>query len=231
MKRPARRSPSVPLLLALASLLAVPLPASAGASDDWPDWVAEQERLEARIAEVNEGELAFLDEAPARPVHHHHNRILISDASLRDGWVRMEQCHQNLDRVAALQIVFNPARSRGLTVTASENVADAFVDGYSVQVRDIGERSRVCIAAESLALSGDGEGLFELNNGPFMRRFLDGYYPMRVSMRIEYPSSLTFADVTPSAQTGFAVDRQPGRIDIDALFEGELRTRFRFVAD
>jgi hypothetical protein len=142
----------------------------------------------------------------------------------------MEQCHENLDRVAALQIVFNPTRSRALRVTELENVADAFVDGHSVQVRDIGEGSRVCVAAESRALSQDGEGLFELQNGPFMRRFLDGYYPMRVSMRIEYPSSLTFADVTPSAQSGFAVSGQPGQIDIDALFEGELRTRFRFIA-
>jgi hypothetical protein len=198
-------------------------------ADDWPDWVHEQERLEARIADVNEGQLAFLTEAPVRPVHHHSNRILISEASLHDGWVRMEQCHENLDRVAALQIVFNPERSRALRVTAQENVAEAFVDGHSVQLRDIGSESRVCIAAESRALAHDGEGGFELKNGPFMRRFLDGYYPLRVSLQVDYPPVLAFAELDPTAQSGFRVEREPGRIAVDALFEGQLRTRIRFV--
>lgn len=217
------------LCIPCLAVLSAPLPLSADTADDWPDWVHEQERVEARISDVNEGELAFLAEAPSRPVHHHSNRILISEASLQDGWVRMEQCHENLDRVAALQIVFNPTRSRALRVTERQNVADAFVDGHSIQLRDVGEGSRLCLTGESRALTSDGDGGFELNNGPFMRRFLDGYYPLRVSLRVEYPPSLALADVAPSAQSGFRVSEQPGRIDVEALFEGKLRTRLRFL--
>jgi hypothetical protein len=75
------------------------------------------------------------------------------------------------------------------------------------------------------------EGVYELQNGPFMRRFLDGYYPMRVSLEIEYPSRLTLADYTPATQPGFSVSTTPGQVVAEAVFEGQLRTRFRFLAD
>ena len=89
----------------------------------------------------------------------------------------------------------------------------------------------VCVHAESQALRQLEDGVFELQNGPFMRRFLDGYYPLRLSLRIDYPPSLALADFTPAEQGGFSVARRPGSVRVEALFEGRLRTAFRFVED
>jgi hypothetical protein len=216
--------------LVLAAFLVVPAAlAAARDDDDWPAWVDEEEALRQRIAAVNEGELSFLDSSPGRAVHHHDSRIRITESSLRDGWVVMEQCHQHLDRVTAAQIVFNPQRSRALRVVSFRNMDAAFVEANTVQLRGIRDASEVCVRAESLALHSDGADVYELQNGPFMRRFLDGYYPLHLSMRIDYPSSLLLADHAPESQPGFSVTQVPGRLAVEALFEGRLHTRFRFL--
>jgi hypothetical protein len=211
--------------------LTVALVATAAAtdSDDWPAWADAEEAMRARIDAVNEGDLAFLASAPAEPVHHHLNRVLISDGSLQDGWVVLEQCHDHLDRVAEAQIVFHPQRSRAIRVLSSRNIGSAVAADSSVQLRDIGPDSQVCLRVETRALQQVASGIYELQNGPFMRRFLDGYYPMRVSLQVEYPSRLLLADVSPGTQPGFAVAETPGRVEAEALFEGRLRTRLLFL--
>jgi len=197
--------------------------------DEWPAWVEEEEALRAQIAAVNEGDLSFLERAPSETLHHHRNRVLISERSLVDGWVLLEQCHDNLDRVAEAQIVFHPERSRAIRIVSSRNIGSAVAQQSSVQLRDIGTGSQVCLMVETRALHQLASGIYELQNGPFMRRFLDGYYPMRVSLKIEYPQRLLLADVSPVAQPGFSVDKAPGTVAAEALFEGRLRTRFVFL--
>jgi hypothetical protein len=198
--------------------------------EDWPDWVTEQESLHARIAAVNEGELSFLETRPVAAVHHHSSRVLITEGSLLDGWVLMQQCHDNLDQVSSAQIVFHPERSRALQLVSFRNVEQARAEAHSIQLRGIGPASQVCISVETRALHLDDGDVFELHNGPFMRRFLDGYYPLHVSLQIDHPASLVLADFVPGRQPGFEVSEQSGRIRVEALFEGELRTRFRFLS-
>lgn len=216
----------------LTLTLACTLPGAAGTQDDdWPDWVDENEQWRDAAARVNEGELVLLSQAPARAVHHHDSSVTITPRSLRDGWVALDQCHYDLDRVPATQIVFNPQRSRGLRITRTRNIARAYTEEHTVQLRDVDADAVVCVHAESQALSQLEDGVFELQNGPFMRRFLDGYYPLRLSLRIDYPPSLALADFTPAEQGGFSVARRPGSVRVEALFEGRLRTAFRFVED
>lgn len=216
-------------LLALFS--ATPGAGSDDGGGDWSDWVDEQERLRQRIADVNEGELSFLTEGPESLVHHHVNHILITPQSLVDGWVVLDQCHRNLDRVSEAQIVFDPERSRALEVMSVRNVDAAYVERHAVQLRGVGEGSEVCLRLETRALHPLGGGLFELRNGPFMRRFLDGFYPLRLSLRVDYPTSMTLVDFVPEAQPGFVVSRNAGRIGVEATFEGRLYTAFRFVVE
>lgn len=221
-------------LLAISMLALAPTALASGSvadDGDWPDWALAADSLTARIAQVNEGDLAFLPNPPADAIHHHQNRIVVTDSSLRDGWVSLEQCHQNLDRVAEAQILFHPERSRALQVTDFENMQSAVAERNTVQLRGVGAASEVCLRGETRALVSIGEGVYELQNGPYMRRFLDGYYPMRVSLQIEYPPRLTLADFSPDRQPGFLVSSAPGRVNAEALFEGQLRTRFRFLAD
>lgn len=182
-------------------------------------------------ASVNEGSLVFLPTPPVKKVHHHSNDITITEGSLDDGWAALAQCHENLDQVSALQIVFNPKNTRKLRLVSHVGVGDARVEGASVQLRNVGPGARVCLEAESKALRNNGDGTFSLSNGPFMRRFLDGYYPMHVSMKVTLLSRrIRFLQIDPPDQRGFRVLQQPGQVSFDAWFEGRLKTEIRFIA-
>ena len=180
-------------------------------------------------ADVNEGELRFLTAPPDRPVHHHYNRITILDSSLEDGWVRLDQCHQNLDAVPDAQVTYREGRIRGLRVTRVENIERAWAEEHSVQLRNVQRGAQLCVEAETLALSRNGEGGYSLSNGPYMRRFLDGFYPMRVSMTVKLDTGkLRFVESIPGDQPGFTLRQQGNEVGYDTVFEGILTTVLRF---
>ena len=194
-------------------------------TDDWPDELD----VASQIASVNEGELELLPTAAADGAHYHRNRIAITEASLDLGWVELTQCHENIDPVPAAQILFRADGIRDLTIDRSQNIGRAWVEGHSVQLEDVGADAELCIRAESRALHSLGDGLFRLRNGPYMRRFLDGYYPMRVALNIDYPEQrLRLVGQTPASQEGFSVDRTSNGLQVDATFEGRLITCFDF---
>jgi hypothetical protein len=208
--------------LPLAATLMLSTPISATEQQDL-DWL--ENDFEAQALAVNEGELTFLSEPPDKPVHHHVNHIRITEASLRNGWTVLEQCHSHLDAVADAQIAYRPGRVRALQILSVKNIDKAWVEGSTVQLREVQPGARICIRAESRTLTDLGDGLFSLRNGPFMRRFLDGYYPMRVSMTIGLDeATLRVVRVTPAAQEGFRVWQDKGEFHFDAWFEGMLYT-------
>lgn len=179
--------------------------------------------------DVNEGTLNFLTSPPVKAVHFHQNRIRITPESLASGWVGLEQCHDDLDKVARAQITFREGFVRDLRVESSAHIESAWIEGSSVQLRNVSEGARLCLAAETRALRNSGNGFFTLHNGPYMRKFLDGYYPMRVTIDVEFPArTLGLVDITPAAQPGLDIVEAPGSIRLDALFEGELRTVIQF---
>ena len=181
------------------------------------------------IDQVNEGELRFLAQAPDKPVHHLHNTIRIQPASLNTGWVKLEQCHEHLDAFPRSQIVYNADRIRRLTIIRRQGIGRAWIEGPSIQLRHTGKGASICIRAETRALEIVDAGHFTLRNGPYMRRFLDGFYPMRVSMQVwlETPD-LRYSESLPAPQPGFRVWQEPGRVHYEAVFEGVLNTILRF---
>jgi hypothetical protein len=242
MTRPIRilsmiddRSPHLPAVAGLLFTLALwlPLTAATAATDDaWADDWPEEMDLESRIAAVNDGELELIPAADADGAHAHLNRISITADSLEQGWVRLVQCHENLDAVPAAQILFRNGGIRNLAIDSSRNIGRAWVDGHSVQLTDVGSDARLCLQAESRALTSLGDGLYRLRNGPYMRRFLDGYYPMRVALSIDYPDELIrLVDQSPRSQTGFDVRETEDGVAVDATFEGRLVTCFDFCAN
>ena len=236
-----RSAPHIPFacgLLLAASLLY--LSASAGAAapdgDDAPSFEDieaqwdEDFDLEARIAAVSDGELRFLTREGVADAHHHDNAIRIDSASLRGGWIRLRQCHDHLDAVPAAQITFRPGHIRNLRIERAEAIEEAWVEGHTVQLKNVGRGAQLCIGAESRALRYLGEGRYRLQNGPFLRRFLDGYYPMRVTLDVRYPeSALRLAAWQPATEPGFDLAREPGRVTLDAAFEGRLYTCLDFT--
>lgn len=180
-------------------------------------------------ASVNEGSLQFLETVPVKRFHHHQNRIRIDAESLRSGWVHLSQCHDNLDAVQRAQITFREGFVRDLKVERFSRIAEAWIEGASVQLRNIERGARLCLSAQTRALRHNGNGYYNLLSGPYMRRFLDGYYPMRVSLAVDYPTEqLTLIDVSPAPQPGFKFEEAPGRVGLDALFEGELMIQIQF---
>ena len=178
---------------------------------------------------VNEGQLHFLETLPAKPVHHHQNRIRIETDSLASGWVSLSQCHDHLDAVPSAQITFREGFVRDLRVDAFTHIKDAWIEGSSVQLRHVEPGARLCLSAQIRALRNTGNGYFNLINGPYMRKFLDGYYPMRVTLDVDYPAqTLTLLDISPPTQTGLDIAEQPGAIRMEAVFEGELQTMIQF---
>lgn len=181
------------------------------------------------IEGVNEGKLVFLQEAPKKQVHHHHNRMRITDASVEDGWVRLEQCHRNLDPVSLAQIVFRKDRVRGLEVSQVSHIDKAWVEGASIQLEGVGHNALLCIRAETRSFVYNGDGTFSLHSGPFMRKFLDGYYPMQVTLDVTVDSNrLRFYRMTPEKQAGFSMRHSGNKVHFDALFEGRLSTEIMF---
>ncbi len=193
-------------------------------------WPSEADELFFKgTAAVSEGELRFLTTPPEKPVHHHQNRITIFDRSLEDGWVRLEQCHEHLDAVPDAQITYREGRIRGLRVLKAENIGAVWAEASSVQLRNVQRGATLCVEAETKALARQGESGYSLSNGPYMRRFLDGYYPMRVSMTVRLATDkLRYLDATPPEQPGFRLRHQGNEVSYDTVFEGMLSTVLRF---
>ena len=181
------------------------------------------------IEEVNEGALNFLNKQPKESIHHHKNRVLISDASVEDGWIGLEQCHYNLDSVGLAQIVFRVDRVRGLKVSQVKNIDKAWVEGASVQLEGVRANALLCIRADTRSFVYNEDGTFSLHSGPFMKRFLDGYYPMKVTIDVLVDSErLRFYRMTPKKQKGFTVRHTDKKVHFEALFEGRLSTEITF---
>lgn len=194
------------------------------------DWQLSDDDLESRISGINEGVLEFFSKPPEQPVHHHTNRIEIIPASLDNGWVKLEQCHTHLDPVGLLEITYHPDRIRDIYILSSRNIGTIQVKGAGVELTEIGTGAILCLLAESKALVILSEDGYRLRNGPYMRRFLDGYYPMRVTLEIKYPESLiSLKDYEPQPGESGSIVLTPGFIRWDAWFQGRLFTEFNFI--
>ena len=179
---------------------------------------------------VNEGELVFHAPPPAGAVHTHYNRITLTGQSLQDGWAGLYQCHMHLDAVPDAQIVFRQGRIRELEVAKTVAIGQARVEGHTVQLKDVLPGAELCLRAESRVVT-PADGGFMVRNGPFMRSFLDGYYPMHVTLEIVLPhGDWQLFGSRPASQPGFEVQYRAGTVTADAWFSGKLRTEFHFLS-
>ncbi|MEK7796443.1 MAG: hypothetical protein AAB315_03215, partial [Pseudomonadota bacterium] len=182
------------------------------------------------IFDINEGELRFLERPPEKAPHLHSTHVFISEESLKTGWVTAKQCHYNLDQVSALQVVFSPRRIRRIEILQADNIGRAWVEGASVQVTHVGKNAVLCILSENFAIKHNTvERTYEWHGGPYMRRFLDGYFPMQVKLAIDYPADRIRLESIEPGTLRFKTVAHPGLIRLDALFEGRLDITIRFA--
>jgi hypothetical protein len=66
-------------------------------------------------------------------------------------------------------------------------------------------------------------------NGPYHRKFLDGYYPLRLTLTVRYPTDLlAYQDMQPPPQPGLTLRQAGQALTVEAWFEGMLNTEIRF---
>ena len=212
-----------PLLVAALMICGL----SATADDDPEAWLESDDDTSIRL--VNEGDLEFLRETPGRRILQTRNRLIITPGSLHNGWVELHQCQSNLDPVSAVEVVYRYHGLRKLRVVSTRAIGHARVENNSIQMTDVQKGGEVCIEAEVQVLNKTAAGQYRLTSGPFHRRFLDGYYPLRLDYRIHWPADmLQLGSVLPEMQEGFSVREQAGELTIDTLFEGMLTIEVRF---
>lgn len=179
--------------------------------------------------DINEGELHFLREAPKTPPHRHTKHLTVTADSLTSGWVSNRQCHYELDRVSAMEIVFGKDRVRKLKVVRSQNIERVWVEGPTIQMTKIGADAFVCVESENKILARDLGDAYVLKSGPYMRRFLDGYFPMKVDLTVDYPANLLSVTGIEPQELKTTSTLAPGRVAVNALFEGRLMVSLHFV--
>ena len=179
--------------------------------------------------DINEGDLNFLLKPPDKPVLHSRNTLHISQLSIDKGWVALEQCYKNLDPVPVAEIVYQYKAIRKFSILSKKNIDIAYIKGQSVQLRNVSRNAELCISAEVNIFRKDKDNTYKLVNGPFHRKFFDGYYPYHISLNITYPSSgLQLIKSTPQAQQGFNINTSENNIQIETYFEGILTTELLF---
>lgn len=179
--------------------------------------------------DVNEGELVFLTTAPDKIPHQVNNTIQINSQSLKDGWARSQQCHTNIDALDNVEITYNSTMTRDLTITSSTHIGKSWVEDGNVELRNIKPHASVCVAYESKTLHFNDDGVI-LRTGPYMRRFLDGYYPVHVNLKVSYPcKDLHFLHGNFSPQAGYHLTASDCNISLDTLFEGKLVSELSFI--
>lgn len=213
--------------LALIAVLCSP---PALASDpDAESWFDQAEAEEARLRQINKGTLDFHASPPDTRTHRLHNRLDILPASLASGYVALRQCHEQLDPVRRAEISYRHKSMKGLRLESWQGMGRAWVEGDSVQMVEVEEGATLCIRAEVAILRPREGGGYTLRSGPFHRRFLDGYFPMQVTLDIHYPEALLRLDqLEPVPQPGFTLVEESGHLRLQALFSGRLTLELGF---
>lgn len=196
--------------------------------DSWFDDFTE----DPPVPQVGKGELVFLAKAPQSKALHSINDITITENSLETGWVQVDQCYRGLDAVPQTEIIYRYGEMRNLHIRNSTNIGHAIARDQSVELTNVTEDASLCIQADARILQRMDDGRYDLRNGPFHRRFLDGYFPLHVVFTVHYPAALlALTGSIPETQPGFTVEPEMGKVAIDTWFVGTLVIEVQFLAE
>jgi hypothetical protein len=142
----------------------------------------------------------------------------------------MQQCYRHLDAVSRTDVVYAYRDMKNLRVTRAEKIARIRVGQQGVELEDVGKGAVLCVQADVRVLQRLSDNTYVIQNGPYHRKFLDGYYPYHVSLRVHYSrNEIQLSRVMPEEQDGFEVKELRDGLSIDSWFEGVLRIRLEFL--
>ena len=215
------------LCVVLAAFIIDPVSAESMSEKQLEEWFNDDSDLS--ITDVNEGELAFIAPVTDKSILHSRSVLSITEKSLETGWVGLDQCYRNLDPVGKMDVVHYYKNIKQLKITDSGNIGEAKVDGQTIQLEDVSASAHICVQAEVQILEKTSQDTFVVSNGPYYRRFLDGFYPYHVTLIISYPADkLKYTRISPSPQPLFEVIQEPGKLLVDTWFEGILQIDIKF---
>ena len=178
---------------------------------------------------INGGKLTLLPRARTDRVMHSHNTVTITPESIDNGWVRMKQCYYNLDAFPSVEAIFRYRFFRNLKVLSVKGIDKAWISGKSIQMINVRKGASLCTVSEIRVFYQNDDKSFSLVNGPFSRRYLDGYFPLRVTLEVHYPKDqLDFVEANHRNQPGLTLSNGRGKVRLAAVFEGRMVTRMRF---
>lgn len=190
-------------------------------------WFNSDEELPT--SKVNEGQLNFLDANPKKNIFSSVITIHVDQNSIDEGWTSLTQCYSNLDPVPRTAVVYRKNLIKDLKVISSKNIKDTKVSENKVYLEHVAKEASLCIGATARNFYQNEDLSFSLVNGPYHRKFLDGYYPYHLKLNIHYNPKLKFIFHSPKQQPGFQVTQNANSLLIDTVFEGRLKTEFRFT--
>ena len=172
---------------------------------------------------ASEGEIKFLKERPDPGAYSFQSRVKITPLSLETGSVDIATCHIQLDPIRKVVIVFNPERVQAIAVKSMTKVASAEIKGNQVTLTDVERGATVCIDLRSRALDKISDSTYQLNAGPLMRRYFDGYLPMSAQLRVDWPKDMFAVQSTlPEKKEGVQVFEGNDGMQLDVIFAGKM---------
>ena len=196
-----------------------------GLSPEEKAWLLDDSNLEA--FNVASEQLQWTDKA-SKQNYWLENRLMIDAKSLNEGWIRFAQCHHQLDPVAKIEVAYHPENTRQLRVQSHQGIRKTEIENHHVVLNKVSKGAQVCIEGESRTVKTTPQG-FNIQRGPYMRKFLDGYYPMIVEETIEmsgFKAKLIEAlPQNPKEQTYWFKN---GVHYFAYHFEGQLKPLYRF---
>jgi hypothetical protein len=176
---------------------------------------------------ASEGEIKFLRERPDPGAYSFQSRVKITPTSLENGIVDIATCHIQLDPIRKVVIVFNPGRVQAIVIKSMNRVASAEIKGNEVTLTDVERGATVCIDLRSRALDKITDLTYQLNAGPLMRRYFDGYLPMSAQLRVDWPKDMFSVESTlPDKREGVQVVEGSDGMQLDAIFAGTMTVKF-----
>ena len=172
---------------------------------------------------ASEGEIKFLKERPDPGAYSFQSRVKITPSSLENGSVDIATCHLQLDPIRKIVIVFNPERVQAIAVKSMSKIASAEIKGNQVTLSDVERGATVCIDLRSRALDKIADSTYQLNAGPLMRRYFDGYLPMSAQLRVDWPKDMFAVQSTlPEKKEGVQVLEGNDGMQLDVTFAGKM---------
>ena len=209
------------VLLFPVMLTAAESPVDENWLDDDSEWRAQQ---------VNEGQLEFIAPIHDQLILHSDTHLWITNESMQTGWVKMQQCYRHLDAVVRTDVEYAYREMKDLQVTRTERIAQFSVTQNGVELGRVEKGAVLCVQADVKILQRLSDKTYGLHNGPYHRKFLDGYYPYHVSLVVHYSNNeIQLKQLVPEAQDGFNVTETRDSLSIDSWFAGELRIKLEFL--